>query len=413
MEIAKSVPIGSLCTSTSQCTSGAFCSHSVCRRASCQIHGECAKGELCFYGKADGEFRDACFPLNDHKFKNFAWCPGNGEIMKTLEGKLKLAILNRRALQPMFATLSTVFAVLVSPMLPVVEVLTGKPILCKLRGSPVLECPLGSHCQAQTGFCCTDQDLADKPTTPAPIRRKSEPRVVDLLVQKKSSASVEGLIELPTVGHSCKTGKGCAYGAVCQCLTQNYQGDGNEKGCRCECPKEMGYTLAVDGKTCKRSRRKLKEKCMSDLECLAAYSECTSGGCRCKSGFQRDGNGGCKPIAFKCVNQAEALKFDGRIIGCVLEKRKTFARYHQAHQEISSDSENLSSGSEKVRIPPIPHLVQETQEHPAIFRNQIQKRQALLPVLLPIHLIRKVLKRNLLRQKSLKTKAEKQAFPGY
>lgn len=56
------------------------------------------------------------------------------------------------------------------------------------------------------------------------------------------------------------------------------------------------------------------------MECQSAFSECTSGGCRCKSGFQRDGNGGCKPVTHKCVNHAEPLKFDNQIMSCVVQR---------------------------------------------------------------------------------------------
>lgn len=41
----------------------------------------------------------------------------------------------------------------------------------------------------------------------------------------------------------------------------------------------------------------LQEKCKTDMECSSAFSECSTGGCRCKKGFQRDGKGGCKPIS--------------------------------------------------------------------------------------------------------------------
>ncbi|KAH7700403.1 EB domain containing protein, partial [Aphelenchoides avenae] len=98
--------------------------------------------------------------------------------------------------------------------------------------------------------------------------------------------------------------------------------NGDLDRCFCECDRQLGYSLDRDGKTCRRTRRRLKEKCKSDMECQAAFSECTSGGCRCKEGFQRDGAGGCKPIAYKCVNHAEPLKFDNKVVMCTVLKRQ-------------------------------------------------------------------------------------------
>uniref|UniRef100_A0AC34GJY8 EB domain-containing protein n=1 Tax=Panagrolaimus sp. ES5 TaxID=591445 RepID=A0AC34GJY8_9BILA len=124
--------------------------------------------------------------------------------------------------------------------------------------------------------------------------------------------SRETFIEKPFVGQPCSSLEGCSGGAACICS--------NPRECKCECPKEMGYSVSTDGKSCRRTRRRLKEKCRSDVDCGAAFSECTSGGCRCKSGFQRDGSGGCKPVAYKCVNHAEPLKFDNKLTTCIVQK---------------------------------------------------------------------------------------------
>uniref|UniRef100_A0AC34GJF2 EB domain-containing protein n=1 Tax=Panagrolaimus sp. ES5 TaxID=591445 RepID=A0AC34GJF2_9BILA len=124
--------------------------------------------------------------------------------------------------------------------------------------------------------------------------------------------SRETFVEKPFVGQPCSSLEGCSGGAACICS--------NPRECKCECPKEMGYSVSSDGKSCRRTRRRLKEKCRSDVDCGAAFSECTSGGCRCKSGFQRDGSGGCKPVAYKCVNHAEPLKFDNKLTTCIVQK---------------------------------------------------------------------------------------------
>lgn len=42
------------------------------------------------------------------------------------------------------------------PQVPVFEAHTEKPILCQIRGSPLLECPPNSRCENATGFCCQD-----------------------------------------------------------------------------------------------------------------------------------------------------------------------------------------------------------------------------------------------------------------
>ncbi|VDM72347.1 unnamed protein product [Strongylus vulgaris] len=60
------------------------------------------------------------------------------------------------------------------------------------------------------------------------------------------------------------------------------------------------------------------------MECSAAFSECSTGGCRCKKGFQRDGKGGCKPIAYNCINNGKPLMIADEIATCSM--RSTLAR---------------------------------------------------------------------------------------
>lgn len=53
---------------------------------------------------------------------------------------------------------------------------------------------------------------------------------------------------------------------------------------------------------------------------------------RCKAGFQRDKHGGCIPIAYRCVNHAEPLKFDGKVVTCIASK-----------EEISQENEDIET----------------------------------------------------------------------
>ena len=171
--------------------------------------------------------------------------------------------------------------------------------MCQFRGASALSCPATSYCEVKSGFCCTEEI----------IEKEKKP----IETSRPSVGEVRPRLKEAFVGDECSTKTGCAGGAVCICSRPM-------KDCKCECPKEMGYTVSQDGKSCKRTRRRLKEKCRSDMECQAAFSECTSGGCRCKEGFQRDGTGGCKPVAYKCVNHAEPLKFDNQLVTCVVQK---------------------------------------------------------------------------------------------
>lgn len=193
------------------------------------------------------------------------------------------------------------------PKKPLLESFTNKPIICQLRGQQVVECARGS-CEQQSGFCCVSTDDSEPPR----VKIASTPRQPP---------------HMPFVGEKCTRRMGCAGNAACVC-------EKHDKNCFCECIKEMGYMVDEETKTCKRTRRRLKEKCKSDMECQAAFSECmflwaldsnllgTSSGCRCKSGFQRNGSGGCVPTSHRCVNHAEPLKLDGHLVTCTTLKNQ-------------------------------------------------------------------------------------------
>ncbi|KAK6027975.1 hypothetical protein OSTOST_05987 [Ostertagia ostertagi] len=171
-----------------------------------------------------------------------------------------------------------------------------------------MPCPDEGYCETKTGYCCKTEDAVA--TTPSSVIGRPPPVPVRTR---------------PWRGQTCVVQEGCDGGAACIC--------DNGNRCRCECPTELGYTIAADGKSCQRVRRRLKvvetgrqssrfssnsdelchvlmkgianarlEKCKTDMECSSAFSECSTGGCRCKKGFQRDGRGGCKPISKFFVN---------------------------------------------------------------------------------------------------------------
>ncbi|VDD87666.1 unnamed protein product [Enterobius vermicularis] len=169
---------------------------------------------------------------------------------------------------------------------------------------PMIQCPKGTFCEERTGFCCG----IDSATT------------VDL--------------KRPKVGEKCSPIEGCMGNAACICA--------DAKNCTCQCPSEFGYSLDVDGIHCKRLRRRLKEKCKTNAECQAAYSECTSGGCRCKIGFQRDKNGGCKPTAYRCANKLEPLKKGEKIRTCKLDP------YQNGKQEDTEDTGSVKPNQSKL-----------------------------------------------------------------
>jgi hypothetical protein len=75
-DVSITLPLGSSCDFTSQCVAGSYCESGHCRKNSCNQNYECAKGELCQYGKVDGELQKACFPFvidRDAKCKYYAF----------------------------------------------------------------------------------------------------------------------------------------------------------------------------------------------------------------------------------------------------------------------------------------------------------------------------------------------------
>ncbi|KAI1723673.1 hypothetical protein DdX_03843 [Ditylenchus destructor] len=319
--------------------------------------------------------------MHDEKFENFIWCPGGGTPVSDPNGNglyetcgFESTCSGMAVCNPVFGICCSKLRTCPQPMLPIAEVMTGRPILCHLRGSPVLECPKGSHCEVDSGFCCTDQDGPDNESERGIVETNSVvidntqsrlgPQGINSIANVRATtpqiiavpSSTENLskkqAELPIIGHLCNPLAGCDRGAVCQCTAKMpvysekpVQNSTEDLACRCDCPKEMGYSLDADGRTCKRTRRRLKEKCRWDHECQAAYSECTANGCRCKNGFQRDSHGGCRPIAYKCINQAPPFVSGGTIIGCVTEREKTMSLNFQTrrHPAQSSDLSQHSS----------------------------------------------------------------------
>ncbi|TKR80455.1 hypothetical protein L596_014526 [Steinernema carpocapsae] len=282
------------CTYSFQCVAGRFCHQNRCRLASCTTTEQCSIGELCHFGNVDGQYREACFPFVIEKpiAKNIAspdpyeYCPGGGKPIFALAGReyetcnTVKQCMGSGICNPLYGICCTKLRTCAYPSKPLINPLTKKAVICRMKNGPLMTCPNQAKCEQRSGFCCTN-----------------EPETGPIAPDGK-----------PYVGQPCQVSTGCAGNAACNCLRPSI--------CVCECPKEIGYTVDSDGKTCKRSRRRLKEKCKSDMECSAAFSECTTGGCRCKMGFQRDGAGGCKPIAYKCVSNGQAFKKNGQIQMC-------------------------------------------------------------------------------------------------
>uniref|UniRef100_A0A914R141 EB domain-containing protein n=1 Tax=Panagrolaimus davidi TaxID=227884 RepID=A0A914R141_9BILA len=284
IKIAAGVSLGSSCTYTFQCQKGLFCSENKCRKDSCTINNDCAEGELCIGGKVDGIIKNACFPIDSERAEKMEFCPGGGKLSFGYKGRIETCDANKQCTgkgicNPHVGVCCSKLRICPWPKSPLLEGFTHKPLICRFRGTSAVSCP-------------------------AP-RRPNPPSI-------PNPRSRETFGEKPFVGQSCSSLEGCSGGAACICS--------NPRECKCECPKEMGYSVSSDGKSCRRTRRRLKEKCRSDVDCGAAFSECTSGGCRCKNGFQRDGNGGCKPVAYKCVNHAEPLRFDNKLTTCIVQK---------------------------------------------------------------------------------------------
>ncbi|KAI6205826.1 EB domain-containing protein [Aphelenchoides besseyi] len=315
MAASVTLPNGSPCDFSSQCLTGSYCGENKCRKASCRHNFECNSGELCHFGHVDGELRSACFAFSLEKTKSNRslrircfyfcladFCSGGGRPTLNSGGFIETCNLevpcvgSRSICNPIYGICCTKLRTCPFPRQPVLESETHRPVICQLRGGRQLECPPESECIRATGFCCAYEQNHNLQPPPFPTVELPQPDR-----------------QLPRPGEQCEVKDDpCSGNAVCEC---EENGD-----CECKCSHAMGYTLDESRRICRRMKRRLKEKCKFDLECQSAFSECSSGGCRCKSGFQRDGRGGCKPVSYRCVNSAEPMKYDGRVIACISEK---------------------------------------------------------------------------------------------
>ncbi|CAI4229761.1 unnamed protein product [Auanema sp. JU1783] len=282
--------IGNRCSFTQQCGPGAFCYENVCRKDGCTLSSHCQIGELCQYGMVNGQRRPACFPASIDKETTEEYCPGGGAVVVGFDGKLTTCDLlkacsNGHVCNPQFGICCTKLRTCPRPSKTMLNAVTGQPIMCQIKFGRVMPCPGEGSCETKTGFCCIKGP------------------------QTNTSTAVSSR---PYRGQTCSTQVGCDGGAACICS--------NSRVCRCECSTELGYTISSDGRSCVRQRRRLKEKCKTDMECSAAFSECSTGGCRCKTGFQRDGDGGCKPISYRCPAGLPLTKKE-EVVKCSLSKK--------------------------------------------------------------------------------------------
>ncbi|WKY11211.1 hypothetical protein Q1695_003066 [Nippostrongylus brasiliensis] len=246
------------------------------------------------------------------------YCPGGGAVVVGYDGKLLSCDLLRQCsgehiCNPQYGVCCTKIRTCQRPAKTMLNAVTRKPILCQLKFGLMMPCPEGGFCETKTGFCCKSQGV-DVTVTPLAKSR-------------------------PWRGQPCVVREGCEGQAACMC---------DSRGCQCECPSELGYTVATDGKTCERVRRRLKEKCKTDMECSSAFSECSTGGCRCKKGFQRDGRGGCKPISYHCVNNGQPLDVAGDIVTCSMKAslaKLFFSSRKQKVGPLPTMNSNTGSGS--------------------------------------------------------------------
>ncbi|CAD5229662.1 unnamed protein product [Bursaphelenchus okinawaensis] len=286
------LPLGSPCDFSSQCVADGHCSDGKCRASRCVINADCKLGEICREGKVHGKLTLACFGISD-KRDDLDFCPGGGSPTRNSGGFIELCdenipCMGRSICNPIYGVCCNKLRICPSPRQPFLEPESNKPVVCQRRQSIPTACPSTTECEISTGFCC---ELSERP------------------YEEKEISQIRGLpkVNKPGPKEECEEGQKCSGGAVCECE------DGE---CRCECVRSMGFALDKNTMTCKRTRRRLKEHCKFDMDCQSAFSECTSGGCRCKNGFQRDGQGGCKPTAYKCVNHAEPLTIDSNVITC-------------------------------------------------------------------------------------------------
>ncbi|CAI5451022.1 unnamed protein product [Caenorhabditis angaria] len=286
---------GRACTHSLQCERGTFCNEGACRKDTCSSDSNCEAGEECRPGNVNGRQKSGCFLVTTIS-TSADYCPGGALVLSSL-GSITQCDLSSQCpsthiCNPIHGVCCTKLPTCPKTRKTMLNFITGKPIMCQFKNGRIMPCPESGYCEQTTGFCCGNQEIPEVP---------------------KSNKGLEKLSEKPWRGEICQPVTGCSGGAACIC--------GGRGGtlCKCECSGEFGYTVAADGKTCQRVRRRLKEKCRTDMECSAAFSECSSGGCRCKRGFKRNGDGGCEPIEYRCVNKGTVLKKNEKIVTCHLK----------------------------------------------------------------------------------------------
>ncbi|RCN50677.1 hypothetical protein ANCCAN_03290 [Ancylostoma caninum] len=235
--------------------------------------------------------------------------------------------------------------------------ITRKPILCQIRFGRVMPCPSGGYCETKTGFCCLPGNTVVTTTPPGQSISFEE-----ISLDDNSSTIVR---TRPWLGQPCNVRDGCEGGAACMC---------DKRGkCTCDCPAELGYGKSTDGKTCQRVRRRLKEKCKTDMECSAAFSECSTGGCRCKKGFQRDGKGGCKPISYNCINNGKPLMISDEIVMCSMKAAL-------AKLVFSSMKHNTTNATELVALNATADVIPLSADWPASGRDDCPEGHYCVPL---------------------------------
>ncbi|KAF8387505.1 hypothetical protein PRIPAC_76647 [Pristionchus pacificus] len=347
---------------------GFFCFEGKCRKSPCTVSSQCEEDEICKYTNVNGKKKTACVPYDEANqnilnkiIDSDRFCTGGGRAVFNFD--LKLATCDHKqgcpegaVCNPLYGVCCTKLKTCPLPSKTQMNAKTGRPIMCQLKGGMKLQCPRGGYCELQTGFCCTSvteeekrkvKENKEKEKVVNPDEEEGEERGGSIgdLIEKEKAKGRE--ISRPWRGSSCQPSIGCSGSAACICTSKH--------SCRCECAAEFGYTVASDGKTCQRIRRRLKERCKSDMECSAAFSECATGGCRCKRGFQRDGDGGCKPINYQCVNRQPPLVQDNAVVTCNLRmagkhrvSRDADASFEEYYHDVNS---TMAEGNERDDCP--------------------------------------------------------------
>uniref|UniRef100_A0AAF5D699 EB domain-containing protein n=1 Tax=Strongyloides stercoralis TaxID=6248 RepID=A0AAF5D699_STRER len=321
--------LGAVCRTTKDCGFGNFCSDRKCRKNNCATNQECQEGELCFFGRVDTQYKKACFPFDIEStisINSLELCPGGGTPIKTKENIYETCdYINSCAgsgiCNPNYGICCTKIRTCPIPSKPLINSQNRKPLICQLRGLSPINCPIGSICHNVTGFCCSNEDLQPP----------------NIIINIKE-------IPYSLVGEPCTKEKGCGTGASCECT----------KGinCKCLCIKDMGYFVDNTGKYCKRTRRRLQERCTTDIECSSAFSLCVMNKCNCKPGFKKDSHGGCIPTFYSCLNNAKPLMDDNnKIKSCTIYSTRSTYYTGFYPEDIKFYNNNLTNVIEKNNIP--------------------------------------------------------------